>query len=116
MIWSPTVHFYCMWLQIQPKMSLTLKALSANTPCVDFCHTFSLPSSPRTFPLDMAGFAISLRLIIENPKVEIGLDSMGKTSRQGYLETDFLENFATRQTTECRGSKTEVQHVVNVIG
>ena len=58
--------------------------------------------------MDMAGFAINLRLFLEKPDVVVGIDIKGKQSTRGRLETDLLEHFTTKETVECRGSNTEV--------
>ena len=71
---------------------------------------FPVPSSLfRVFPLDMAGFAVHLCQLFKNPKARVGVDIHGHTSRNGFLETDFLQHFATKSTVECRGSETEVR-------
>ena len=56
----------------------------------------------------MAGFAINVRKILDKPKVRVGFVENGKPTNRGYLETSFLENFATRKTVECRGPTNEV--------
>ena len=56
----------------------------------------------------MAGFAINLRLLLENPNVIFGRDIWGNLSKTGHLESDFLEHFTTRDSVECLGSETEV--------
>lgn len=56
----------------------------------------------------MAGFAISLRLLLEKPDVVFGQNLHGHMSKMGHLESDFLEHFATRNSVECLGSETEV--------
>ena len=62
----------------------------------------------RPFPIDMAGFAINVDKVMEKPSVRVGLQENGKPTKRGYLETSFLENFATRETAECRGITNEV--------
>ncbi len=62
----------------------------------------------RSFPIDMAGFAVHVNLILSKPKVKIGFDRNEKKSKLGYLESDFLEHFANRKTVECLGSNKEV--------
>ena len=56
----------------------------------------------------MAGFAISLRLLLEKPDIVFGQNLHGRMSIVGHLESDFLEHFATRNSLECLGSETEV--------
>ena len=56
----------------------------------------------------MAGFAINLRNFIERPKVKVGYNIRGRSSRDGYLETDLLEHFTTRETVKCIGPTREV--------
>ena len=67
-----------------------------------------LSAMHRAFPLDMAGFAINVQKILDKPDVRVGLEENGKPTRRGYLETSFLEKFATRKTVECRGITNEV--------
>jgi len=62
----------------------------------------------RKFPLDMAGFAINLRGLLEKPEVQVGLEEDGSPNPLGYLETRLLQKFVTRETVECRGSMTEI--------
>ena len=66
----------------------------------------------RAFPLDMAGFAINVQKILDKPDVRVGLEENGKPTKRGYLETSFLEKFATRKTVECRGITNEVWTIV----
>ena len=66
----------------------------------------------REFPLDMAGFAVNVHSILDNPDAWYGRTrprspSEEKTS-ESTLETAFLEHFATRETVECRGTYKEV--------
>ncbi len=63
---------------------------------------------PRKIPIDMAGFAVNLRLFLEKPWVKFGERKSGKKSETGQLETDLLEHFVTREQIECRGSNNEV--------
>ncbi|CAI8034523.1 Galactosylgalactosylxylosylprotein 3-beta-glucuronosyltransferase 2 [Geodia barretti] len=67
-------------------------------------------ANKRVFPLDMAGFAVHLCQLFKNPKARVGVDIHGHTSRNGFLETDFLQHFATKSTVECCGSETEVEN------
>ena len=62
----------------------------------------------------MAGFAINVERIIEKPEVRVGLLEDGKPTKRGYLETSFLEHFATRETVECRGRTNEVNATIIV--
>ena len=66
----------------------------------------------RKFPLDMAGYAVNVRSILDNPEAWYGRvkprnPGEEKTS-ESTLETAFLEHFATRETVECRGTYKEV--------
>lgn len=66
----------------------------------------------RTFPMDMAGFAISITAFLAKPDVKMGFNTeKGRKHpvKDGHLETDYLENFASRSSVECRGSDKEVQ-------
>ena len=56
----------------------------------------------------MAGFAIQLCLLLEHRKLVVGKDRHGRYTKLGYLETNFLEQLATRNTVECRGLNNEV--------
>ena len=60
-------------------------------------------------PVDMAGFALHVREIVRRPDVVFGKRASGKKTDTGHLETDFLEQFTTRDTAECRGSESEVR-------
>ena len=71
----------------------------------------SIWTTHRKIPIDMAGFAVKLRLILTRPEVRIGRDTRGRDSKVGQLETDFLEHFTTREKVECRGLNSEV-HVI----
>ena len=62
----------------------------------------------RAFPIDMAGFAVHVDCILSKPNVWMGFDKSGKTSVNGFLESDFLEKFSSRETVECRGNNREV--------
>lgn len=56
----------------------------------------------------MAGFAVNVQKILDHPSVQVGFEENGKPTKRGYLETSFLEKFATRKTVECRGITNEV--------
>lgn len=62
----------------------------------------------RPFPIDMAGFAVRVEILLTKPDVWVGFERSGEPTQVGYLETSFLENFATRNTAECRGNNREV--------
>ncbi|XP_015114614.1 galactosylgalactosylxylosylprotein 3-beta-glucuronosyltransferase I [Diachasma alloeum] len=51
--------------------------------------------SERKFPLDMAGFAISLRVVLEKKDAWFSFES-----KNGYQETDILEQMVTRDQLE----------------
>ena len=61
--------------------------------------------------MDMAGFAVNIGSFLDRPDVKMGFkidDGRRVPVKDGHLETDFLENFASRETVECRGSDKEV--------
>ncbi len=62
----------------------------------------------RKVPIDMAGFAVNLKLFLLKPWVKFGITTSGKKSKTGQLETNLLEHFITRDEIECRGSNSEV--------
>ena len=64
-------------------------------------------SPDRKFPLDMAGFAINLRGLLEKSDIQVGLEPNGQPNPLGYLETRLLQKFVTRESVECRGSSKE---------
>ena len=57
----------------------------------------------RPIPIDMAGFAMNIDLILKNKNAEFGKLSDGRMCRM--LGTCFLEQFTTRETAECIGGK-----------
>ena len=63
---------------------------------------------PRVFPIDMAGFAINLCLVMAHPSVVIGNDKKGKLSSPGYLESNFLEQLVEKESLECYAPSKEV--------
>ncbi|KAL4623020.1 galactosylgalactosylxylosylprotein 3-beta-glucuronosyltransferase 3-like [Arapaima gigas] len=56
-------------------------------------HTGWRPSRP--FPLDMAGFAVSLRLVLVNPEARFDGDAP-----MGFLESSFLQSLVTMEELE----------------
>ena len=70
------------------------------------CHHLSL--SHRPFPIDMAGFAVHLCLLMNYPTVVIGRDRSSKLSKPGYLESNLLEQLVKKEALECRGPSDEV--------
>ena len=50
----------------------------------------------RSFPLDMAGFSVSLKLLVKDKP----LVTFNATARRGYLEPSFLEQLITRDKLE----------------
>lgn len=56
-------------------------------------YTAWKPSRP--FPLDMAGFAINAKLIVDNPDVKID-----PYAERGYLESSILEKLVKRENLE----------------
>ena len=57
----------------------------------------------RSIPIDMAGFAINVDLILKNKNVVLGEDEDGKVQRR--LEETFLKQFTTKETAECLGGE-----------
>ncbi|XP_018017994.1 galactosylgalactosylxylosylprotein 3-beta-glucuronosyltransferase I [Hyalella azteca] len=49
----------------------------------------------RPFPTDMAGFAVNLRLLLDNPDASFSLES-----EIGFMETDFLSRIVTKEELE----------------
>jgi len=49
----------------------------------------------RPFPIDMAGFAINLQLLLDHPEAKFSL-----TAERGYQETEILKNIITRDQLE----------------
>ena len=66
-------------------------------------------------PIDMAGFAVNLRLLLARPDVWIGKDPQGRDTKVGQLETNFLEHFTTREKVECRGLNSEVYTCIIIV-
>ena len=66
--------------------------------------------------MDMAGFAINIKKILALPDVKMGFNTIKGHKlpvKDGYLENDYLKNFAaSRSSVECRGSETEVGVVI----
>ena len=54
-------------------------------------------SSRRPFAVDMAGFAINLRLLLRTPKVKFAYEV-----RRGYQESEFLKHLVTLDELEPR--------------
>ena len=63
----------------------------------------------------MAGFAIQLCLLLEHRNLVVGKDRHGRYTKPGFLETNFLEELATRHTVECRGPNNEVCFIGSVV-
>ena len=66
--------------------------------------------SHRKFPIDMAGFAINVCLLMKHPNVLIGKDKAGKLSKPGHLESNLLEQLVSKELLECRGPPKEVSY------
>ena len=66
----------------------------------------------RKFPIDMAGFAVNVSLLLEYPDALFGYNPHARSKAEGgWQETRFLENFAIGRNdsrVECLGSDTEV--------
>ena len=61
----------------------------------------------REIPVDMQGFAINVRLLLEYK--DVWMEGFGPYNDMGYPEANrFLSHFATRATLECRTYKNEV--------
>jgi len=56
---------------------------------------YTLWKPERPMPLDMAGFAINVKLLIDNPEVE-----MDRFASRGYLESSIVSQLATREEFE----------------
>ena len=78
-------------------------------------HTHTHTHTHRAFPIDMAAFAINICELIKHPKAMVGVNVHGRSSKLGYLESDFVQHFATKSSVECRGSDKEVCVCVCVI-
>ena len=74
------------------------------------CEFFFLPKNKnfyrstgwkpsRAFPIDMAGFCVSVATLLSSPHAHFSLDSP-----RGHLETDFLSLLTTRQMLEPRAN------------
>ncbi len=64
--------------------------------------------------MDMAGFMIHITKFLSKPEVKMGFTTVKGRKRpvkDGHLETDYLENFASRSSVECRGAEKEVKHL-----
>lgn len=70
-------------------------------------HTGWRPSRP--FPMDMAGFAVSLRLVLSNPEACFDGDA-----QMGFLESSFLQHLVTMDDLEPKADLcTKVGSVVH---
>ena len=70
---------------------------------------YTLWKPERPMPLDMAGFAINAKLIIDNPDVE--MDTMAS---RGYLESSVVGRLATREEFEPLADNCkQVQRLLN---
>ena len=58
--------------------------------------------------MDMAAFAVDLCELFKHPLAKIGVDVNGNPSKNGQLETNFLEHFGNKSTFDCRGAENEV--------
>lgn len=57
----------------------------------------------------MAGLAVNARVFLERPSIELGVTAQGGQAKLGYLETELLNQFTSRESIECRGSPDEVR-------
>ncbi len=65
--------------------------------------------------MDMAGFAIHITHFLSKPYVKMGFMKVKGRQRPvkpGYLETAYLENFASKESVECRSPEDEVNKIV----
>ena len=70
-----------------------------------------LEKSGRTFPIDMAGFAINLCHLLKVPKAEFD-----NNVPPGRLEDTFISLFLSKQEElECRGSDNEASQLIKSI-
>lgn len=68
-----------------------------------------VPTVPRPFPIDMAGFAVNSAEFEKYPNVWVGMELNGDHIKIGYMETRLLEMLgATRSSVECRSNSEEV--------
>lgn len=54
---------------------------------------FTAWGASREFPMDMAGFAVNLTLLLQHPKVEFDIDA-----KRGYQESSLLHHLVTLDT------------------
>ena len=65
----------------------------------------------RAFPVDMAGFAVNLCQIVNQPFAKFE-----SSVPRGHLENSFVLNFvSTQDDIECRGSNKEVSCIASLI-
>ena len=76
---------------------------------------YHLSSRSRPFPIDMAGFAINLCLLMQHPTVVIGKNRDNKLSKAGYLESNLLEQLIEKEELECRGPEDEVGWITHTL-
>ena len=63
----------------------------------------------RAFPIDMAGFAVSVDVFKQYPNVWVGKKNRRRNVKIGYMETKFLEIIGTtKESVECRSDPAEV--------
>ena len=99
----------CILFFVFVKPTVTMSTLTRTIEVISMLHlSVQFHDAIRPFPIDMAGFAINVQKITDQPKVRVGFEENGKPTQRGYLETSFLEKFATRETVECHGSTNEV--------
>ena len=71
-------------------------------------QTFELSPFNRKIPIDMAGFAVNVEVLMKNRYVWMGRMEGGQVVRDGFLESEFLSQFVTRKDLECRSYEKEV--------
>ncbi|KAL5493570.1 hypothetical protein EMCRGX_G014774 [Ephydatia muelleri] len=69
-------------------------------------HVVWVPS--RKIPIDMAGFAVNVEVLMKNRYVWMGRMEGGQVVRDGFLESEFLSQFVTRKDLECRSYEKEI--------
>lgn len=69
----------------------------------------------RHIPVDMAAFAVNIKLLMKRPEVKMGYINQTVRSRHGFMESDFLQALGVnRRGVECRGSISEVSCTIKL--
>jgi len=67
----------------------------------------------RAFPMDMAGFAVHVKEFLGKKYIKMGfVKAKGRQRpvKPGYLETSYLEHFASKSSVECRSPENEARY------